>query len=99
MPTGHQLNLCPMQRRVVVLVDFVGGEIADVDIRGEAGFERCADVAELVENDALEEGVLSDFGAAGRSVGCAETFGRIAEKSVERQKRHTEVKVEILLYM
>lgn len=62
------LHLRPMQRRVIVLIDFVGGEVAHVDVGREARFERCADVAELFEDDALEEGMGSDFGTAGSSI-------------------------------
>lgn len=66
---------------MVVLVDFVRGEVAHVDVGGEAGLEGCADVAELFEDNALEEGVRSDFGATGGAVGGAESLGSVAEEA------------------
>ena len=34
-----------MLRRMVVLIDFVGGEVADIDVGRETGLERSADIA------------------------------------------------------
>ena len=83
MLLAQLLHLRPMARRVVVLVDFVGREVADVDVGGEPRFKGGADVAELFEDDALEEGVGADFGAAGCAVRCSETLRWVAEEAVD----------------
>ena len=86
MLLAELLHLCPMLRRMVVLIDLVGGEVADVDIGGETGFERCADIAQLFEDDALEKGVASDLGAAVGPECCSQTLGRVAEEAIERSE-------------
>lgn len=83
MLLAQLLHLRTMRRRMIVLIDFVGGEVADVDVGGEPRFKGGADVAELFEDDALEEGVGTDFGAAGCAVGGSEALGWIAEEAVD----------------
>ena len=66
---------------MVILVDFVRGEVAHVDVGGEAGLKGCADATELLEDDALEKGVGADFRATGGAVGGAEALGGVAEEA------------------
>ena len=75
------LDLCAVRSRMVVLVDFVRGEVAHVDVGGEAGLEGCTYVTELFEDNALEEGMGSDFGATRGAVRGPEALGRVAEEA------------------
>ena len=75
------LDLCAVRRRMVILVDFVSGEVAHVDIGGKAGLERCTDVTELFEDNTLKERVGSDFGATRGAVGGTEALGGVAEEA------------------
>ena len=84
MLLAQLLHLRPVGGRMVVLVDFVRGEVADVDVGGKPGFEGGADVAELFEDDALEERVGADFGAAGCAVGGSEALGWVAKEAGDR---------------
>ena len=90
---------------MVVLVDFVGGKVAHVDVGGEPGLEGCTDVTELFENNALEKGVGSDLGATRSAVGGAEALGRVAKEAArelldesvwERDGKGVKTKVERL---
>lgn len=60
----QRINLRAICRRMVRLVNFIGGEIADVDVRVEAGFEGGTDLTEAVPGDAAEEVVGFDFRGA-----------------------------------
>lgn len=62
-------DLRPVCRRVIALVDLVGGEVGDIHVGGQARFKRGADRSELVPVDPVEEGVLANVGAAELS-GC-----------------------------
>lgn len=60
----QSVNLRTIRRRMIRLVDFIGGEIADVDVGVEARFEGGTDLAEAIPGDAAEEVVGFDFGGA-----------------------------------
>ena len=81
MLLAQLLHLHAMNMRVVVLVDLVRREIAAVDVAGEARLEGGADLAELFEDDAFEERVCADVGAAELAGGAAETGGSVAEEA------------------
>jgi len=75
------LHLHAMDMRMIVLVDFIGWEVAGVDVGGQAGLEGGADLAELLEDDAFEEGVRADVGTAELARGAAEAGGGVAEEA------------------
>jgi hypothetical protein len=81
MLLAQLLDLHTMHMRVVVLVDLVGREVAAVDVGGQAGLEGRADLAQLLEDDAFEEGVRADVGAAELARGGAEAGGGVAEEA------------------
>lgn len=82
MFVAQRVDLRAVQRAMVRLVDFVRGEVRDVDVGVEAGFEGGADLAEAVPGDAAEEVVALDFRGAGGSRGGAEAVGGRAEEAV-----------------
>ena len=62
---------------MVRLVDLVRWEVGHVDVRFELGLERRLDLSQMLEHDALEEGVALDLlGAVG-----AEAVGRLANQT------------------
>lgn len=69
-----------MQMRSVVLIDFVRGEIAAIDVAGEAGFEGGANLAELFKDDAFEERMGADVCAAVLA-GVADAGGCVAKEA------------------
>ena len=81
MLLAQLLHLHAVDMRVVVLVDFVGGEVAAIDVAGEAGLKGGTDLAELFEDDAFEEWVCADIGAAELAGGAAEAGGGVAEEA------------------
>lgn len=72
-----------MHMRVIALVDLVDGEVVGVDGGLEAGLEGGADLAQLLEDDAFEEGVRADVGAAELAGGGAEAGCGVAEEAAE----------------
>ena len=57
----YGLCLPLMSSRIVLLWNFVDGEIADIDIGRQLGFKRSSDPTELVPDDAPEEWMLLDL--------------------------------------
>lgn len=84
MLLAQLLHLHAMHMAMIILIDLVGREVAGVDVGGEARFERSTDLAELFEDDAFEEGVRTDVGAAELAGGGAEARGGVAKET--RQK-------------
>jgi len=81
MLLAQLLDLHAMHMRVIVLVDLVGREVAAVDVGGQARLEGRADLAQLLEDDAFEEGVRADVGAAKLARGGPEAGGGVAEEA------------------
>ena len=50
-----------MQVRIIVLIDLVRGEVRAVDVGTEARLERRADLPDVCEDDAFEEGMGADI--------------------------------------
>lgn len=66
---GHVLfaqsfDLRPISSGVIALIDLVGGEVGDVDVRGQARFKGGADRSELVPVNPVEKRVFPNVGAA-----------------------------------
>lgn len=64
MLVAERVNLRSVRRRMVRLIDLVGGEVGDVDVGVEARLKGRADLAEAVPRDASEEVVGFDLGGA-----------------------------------
>ena len=67
---------------MIVLIDFMDGEIGGVDGGFQVGLERRVDLAQLLPDHAAEEGVLLDFRGAVFAAGGAEAVVHVAEESV-----------------
>lgn len=81
MLLAQLLHLHPMHMAVIALIDLVGREVAAVDVGGKARLEGRADLAELFEDDAFEEGMGADVGAAELAGGGAQAGGGVAEEA------------------
>lgn len=81
MLVAQGFNLRSIRGRVVALVDLVGGEVGYIHVGGQTRFEGGADRSELVPIHSVEEGMLSDVGAAELARGRAETVGGVAEEA------------------
>ena len=73
-----------MLRRVVVLVDFVNGEVSGVDGGFEVGFEGRVDLAQFLPDDTAEKRMGFDFQGAVFAAGRAEPVVHVAEEPVGR---------------
>lgn len=78
MLVARQLRLSAQGGRVIDLVDLVGGEVGDVDVRVELRLEGGPDLAQLVPDHAAEEGVVFDLL---RAAGPAEAVRGVAEET------------------
>lgn len=78
----QRVDLRAVRRRMIGLVDFIGGEIGDIDVGVEARFKGRADFAEAVPGDAAEEVVGLDLRGAVVAGGGAEAVGGGAEETV-----------------
>lgn len=73
-----------VSRRCVFLWDFINREIGDIDIRGEAGFERSTDSAKLFPDNSTEERMVLDLISAAMSTTLlANTVFRIAKETIQ----------------
>lgn len=83
--SSHVLaSLCSLSTEggaVVVLVDFVNGEVLCVDVRLQLGLKRRADAAQTVPLHATEEGMLLDFVGAMGTTMAAQTMLGIADQA------------------
>lgn len=82
MFVAQGVDLSSVHGRVIALVDFVGWEIGDVNVGAESGLKGCADVAELIPDDSVEEGVVTDIGASELAGGGTETIGDVAKETL-----------------
>ena len=54
-------SLCPVSGAVVVLVNFVNGEVLRINVRLQLRLERCTDASETIPRDTTEERMLLDL--------------------------------------
>ena len=69
---------------MIVLINFVDGEVSAVDGGFEVGFEGRMDFTQFLPDDAFEERVRFDFHGAVFAAGCAETVLYVTEESTGR---------------
>ena len=79
---GHGAGLSTVLGAGVFLGNLVNGEVGNVDVRRETGFERGPDLAKLLPDDTAEEGMVLDLGgSAVLTTFLADTVFRIAEEA------------------
>lgn len=67
----------PEQRRIVRLVDLIGGKVCGIDVGRETWFKGCANAPQAVKLDTTEEGVALDLVGPAAS----QTVFRIADQA------------------